>query len=177
MEKRLLTVDRLTEEQSIELFTKRILKLKKETAQNIIEIGSNLSLVKLMLPHGEFTKYLEEKVDFTRQTANKFMKIADAHERGNGKSTLQYEWGVEKLYLLTTIPDEKRDEIITEENIKDMTVKELKKKVKEIKNPNKERNESEKIIDVDYTEETKKIEIPTSKFEQAIELLKANGII
>ena len=54
---------------NIEKTTAEILILKDQTAQNIIEIGRRLIEVKERLEHGEYLKWLKEKVDFTERTA------------------------------------------------------------------------------------------------------------
>ena len=61
---------------NLEKITAEILMLKDQTAQNIIEIGKRLNDTKNNLEHGEFINWLENKVDFSRYTANRFMKIA-----------------------------------------------------------------------------------------------------
>jgi hypothetical protein len=99
---------------------------KKQTADGIIEIGKRLIEAKAQLQHGEWGKWLEEKVDFTQNTANRFMRIASNYE-----ST--YNLGTEKLFKLLEIPKEEREEFIEENNVRDMTVKELQKVIKEKK--------------------------------------------
>ena len=118
----------------IEEITLEIIQLKKETENNIIEIGKKLTQIKNNLPHGHFLLFLEEKVDFTRRTANKFMKIAD--EFGNGKLTSHL--GTEKLYLLTTIPKKDREQFMGYHDIEGMSTRELKQTIKDMKNEHKE---------------------------------------
>lgn len=61
---------------NIEKTTAEILMLKDQTAQNIIEIGKRLIEVKENIGYGNFGDYLKNKVEFSRQTANRFMSIA-----------------------------------------------------------------------------------------------------
>ncbi|MBY6873409.1 DUF3102 domain-containing protein [Clostridium botulinum] len=158
----------VTQEEILESTVREILKLKKQTIKNILSIGDNLIFIKMSLPHGEFGEYVEEKVGFSQRTAQKFMKIAESFHDANAPSCL----GVEKLYLLTTIPEKERDKFIEENNIDEMSTRELKKKIKETKNPVTKRTESEpKIIDVEVIEvEEKPIEERTENKE--IEPLK-----
>lgn len=151
MSKKIEQENQLTEQQQLDYFTHVIWKLKKQTAKNIIDIGQYLRWVKEILPYGEFTKYLEEKVDFTRQQANKFMKIYEVYNNeSESKSTLQLDWGVEKLYTVIAIPENDREKFIEENNIDEISTRELKKKVKEFKNVVKECPKSDaKIIDVE----------------------------
>jgi len=68
----------------IDTLTIEILILKQQTAQNIIEIGKRLVSAKQGLPHGEWGKYLKEKVDFSQVTANKFMRISEEYSNLKG---------------------------------------------------------------------------------------------
>ena len=140
-----------------------IVMLKHQTAQNIIEIGKRLIEAKEMLPHGEWGKWLEEKVEFTQQTANKFMRVAN--EMGNYASMLNS--GTGKLFALLSLPEQDRERFIETQPIEDMTTrelqqairekKELEKQLQEIKSrpPKVEYREVEKIPD-DYHDLRKK---------------------
>ncbi|WP_434283525.1 DUF3102 domain-containing protein [Clostridium botulinum] len=144
----------VTQEQILEGITQKILELKKQTIKNILSIGDNLIFIKMSLPHGEFGEYVEEKVGFSQRTAQKFMKIAESFHDANAPLCL----GVEKLYLLTTIPEKEREEFIVQNNIEEMSTRELKKKIKETKNPvtEKEQKTQSKIIDVEILEAVQK---------------------
>ncbi len=114
---------------NIEKTTAEILILKDQTAQNIIEIGKRLIEVKENLPHGEFGNYLKEKVEFSRQTANRFMSVATQFSNSSAMSNL----GSTKLFLLAGLDEEDRQELIQENNVEDMTTRELEQAVREKK--------------------------------------------
>ena len=114
---------------NIEKTTAEILMLKDQTAQNIIEIGKRLIEVKENLEHGEFINWLENKVDFSRYTANRFMKIATEF---SNVAAIQH-LNSTKLFLLAGLDDEDRQELMQEKNIEDMTTRELEQVVKEKK--------------------------------------------
>lgn len=103
--------------------------LKQQTAQNIIEIGRRLIQAKEMLPHGEWGKWLDEKVEFTQQTANKFMKAAN--ELGNYASMRNL--GTGKLFALLQLPTSDREEFIETQPVEDMTTRELQQAIREKK--------------------------------------------
>lgn len=65
------------QQSNLEQLTAEILVFKQQTAVNIIEIGRRLIQVKEILPHGEWGKWLEERVEFSQWTANKFMRAAN----------------------------------------------------------------------------------------------------
>lgn len=114
---------------NIEKATAKILMLKEQTAQNIIEIGKTLIEVKNNLEYGDFGRWLETEVDFTHQTANKFMKVAIEFPDYAPVRNL----GTRKLFALAGLDEEDRQEIMKENNVEDMTTRELEKVVKEKK--------------------------------------------
>lgn len=114
---------------NIEKTTAEILILKDQTAQNIIEIGKRLIEVKENLGHGEFINWLENKVDFTERTAQRFMKVATAFSNTTSVSHL----GNRKLFALAGLAEEDRQEVMQENDIENMTTRELEQVVKEKK--------------------------------------------
>lgn len=57
--------------------TGEIKALMKRTASDIIEIGKKLIDVKVRLGHGHFGGWLESEFDWSWDTANNFMRVAD----------------------------------------------------------------------------------------------------
>lgn len=112
---------------SIDIVTDEILTLKNNIAINIIEIGKKLNKVKDNIDYGEFSKWLEEKVQFSQRTAEKFMKIAKEFSDSTQMSIL----GQRKLYLLAGIENELREEIIRENNVEKITSNEIEKIIKD----------------------------------------------
>ncbi len=114
---------------NIEKTTAEILILKDQTAQNIIEIGKRLIEVKENLEHGEFKSWLKKKVKFTERSAQRFMQIGREFSNATSLSHL----GSTKLFLLAGLDEEDRQELIQENNVEDMTTRELEQVVKEKK--------------------------------------------
>lgn len=114
---------------NIEKTTAEILILKDQTAQNIIEIGKRLIEVKENLPHGEFTDWLEKRIDISHRTANNFMKVATTFSNSQSLANL----GSTKLFLLAGLEEEDRQELMEENNVENMTTRELEQVVKEKK--------------------------------------------
>lgn len=129
---------------NIEKTTAEILILKDQTAQNIIEIGKRLIKVKKNLNHGEFINWLENKVDFSRYTANRFMKIATEFSNASAVQHL----GSRKLFALAGLDKQDRQEVMQENNVEDMTTRELEQVVKEKKEIKKQLEEEQ-----EYSEE------------------------
>lgn len=129
---------------NIEKTTAEILMLKEQTAQNIIEIGKRLMKVKENLGHGNFGEYLKNKVEFSRQTANRFMSIAREFSNCSAMSNL----GSTKLFFLAGLDEEDRQEVMQENDIEEMTTRELEQAVKEKKEIKKQLEEEK-----EYSEE------------------------
>ncbi|MBU3098360.1 MULTISPECIES: DUF3102 domain-containing protein [Clostridium] len=129
----------MNEIQNIDALTTEILILKQQTAQNIIEIGKRLVSVKESLPHGEWGKYLEEKVDVSQWTANKFMKVAKENSNCGTFNNLNQS----KVFALLSLPQEDRETFVKENPVNEMTTRELQKAIKERDKAVKEKNNAE----------------------------------
>jgi len=75
----------------LEQSTQKILQLKQRTAENIIEIGEEFIRVKENLKHGQFLKWLEQEVEFSDRTAQRFMAIA------SGRLRIEDMWGNKQI--------------------------------------------------------------------------------
>ncbi len=149
---------------NIEKTTTEILMLKDQTAQNIIEIGKRLIEVKNNLEHGEFLNWLEDKVEFSRYTANRFMKIATEFSNVSAVQHL----GSKKLFLLAGLDEEDREEVMKENNVEDMTSRELEQVVKE-KKEIKKKLEEEQEFSNELQEEIKEKEKQIKTLQNEIE--------
>lgn len=124
---------------NLEKATAKILMLKEQTAQNIIEIGKTLIEVKGKLEYGEFGQWLENKVEFSHQTANKFMKVATEFSDYAPVRNL----GTRKLFALAGLDEENRQEVMQENDVENMTTRELEQVVKEKKEIKKQLEEEQ----------------------------------
>lgn len=132
---------------NIQQIETEIILLKNQTAQNIIEIGKRLNQAKELVPHGEWGKWLEEKVDFSQEQARRFMKVA--LEFSN--STSLWNLPVTKIYALLDIPKDEREEFIQDNNVDEMTTRKLQQVIKEKKELEKQveelTNQKPKVIE------------------------------
>lgn len=127
----------------LKYITEEILKLKQKTSENIISIGQYLCDVKQILSHGEFTKWLEEKVDFTPRTARKFMKVYEVFgDPEAGKSTSVLNLSSEKMYLLTGLNEKDREQFIQENDVEQMSTRQLKQAIKDMKKEHRKSTET-----------------------------------
>lgn len=149
---------------NIEKTTAEILMLKDQMAQNIIEIGKRLLDVKERLGYGEFTNWLENKIEISHRTANNFMKIANTFSNSQPVANL----GTRKLLALAGLDEEDREEVMKENNVEDMTSRELEQVVKE-KKEIKKKLEEEQEFSNELQEEIKEKEKQIKTLQNEIE--------
>lgn len=123
----------MNELQNVDKLTAEILILKQQTATNIIEIGKRLTAVKSSMQHGDWCNYLKEKVDFTERTAQNFMRVAK--EFSNTKAIA--DLGITKVYALLDLPANEREDFVKENNVSEMSTRQLQQAIKEKKEAEK----------------------------------------
>lgn len=118
-----------------------------------MEIGKRLIEAKEQLPHGEWGTWLKEKVEFSQETARKFMKCASEFSNSN----TYWNLGQSKIFALLDIPVEDREEFMAaphEVNGETKTVDEM--SARELQKAIKEKKEAEKQTE-QYIEENAKL--------------------
>ncbi len=128
------------DQRSIDQITLEINFYKAQTAQNIIEIGKRLIEAKQQLQHGEWLPWLRNKIEFSVNSADNFMKIARQYSNSQPVGNLTYT----KLLALLQVPDAEREEFLQETHLIDgqeKTVSEMSKR--ELQQAIKERDEAQ----------------------------------
>lgn len=121
----------------LNVITAEINSYKQVAGQAIFEIGRRLKHVKEHdLVHGEWDKWCNEELGFSRRYANQYIKVAEEFGE-NGKTYSQL--GVNALYHIATLPQEEREkEHVTSKGetktVDEMTVREL----QEVKRKNRD---------------------------------------
>lgn len=111
----------------IEAVTGEIIHLKQELARNIVDIGLRLIEAKGMLSHGEWLPWLDERVHFSEKSAQNYMRVA----REFPNPQLVADLGVRKALALLELPPSERESFAEENNVIDMTSRELEKAIRE----------------------------------------------
>lgn len=119
----------------INAITGEILEAKRVGGEAILTIGQRLIEAKAMLEHGEWLPWLNEKVEFSQQTANRFMRLAKEWTNYSALSNL----GATKALQLLALPESEREEFLSEphqvngeeKTVIDMTSRELEKAIRE----------------------------------------------
>lgn len=129
-------------ERDIETVTQEIQFIKKQTLnfmlQSAIAIGRRLQEAKALVPHGEWGKYLQERVEFSQSTANNMMKIADEYGDEQitffgetAKSQALGNLSYTKALRLLSLPPDERETFIEEHDVEGMSTRELERLIRE----------------------------------------------
>lgn len=116
-----------------------------------IEIGRRLTEAKSLLPHGEWGRWLAEKVEFSQSTANNMMKIFEeygadqislfgAEANSQTLGNLPYT----KALKLLAVPADEREEFVREHDVESLSSRELEKLIKERDQAVADREQAEK---------------------------------
>ena len=112
---------------------------KKVFYDAVIEIGCRLLEAKELVPHGEWTHYLQSVLGYTPSTAQNYMRIASAFSGnqvgfdGKSQDELFGELGYAQLLPLLGLPDEERRELAAENDLPSMSSREINKLVSDYK--------------------------------------------
>ena len=115
------------EGRTIETITGEILDAKRTGGEAILTIGRCLIEAKDMLQHGEWLPWLNEQVELSERTAQKFMRLAREWSNPSALADL----GATKALMLLALPEEERDEFIEDHNVIDMSTRQLEQAIKE----------------------------------------------
>ena len=171
----------------IDVVTSEIVTLKRN-AQNImlyyaIEIGKRLKEAKGLLDHGEWGNWLKEKVDFSQSSANNFMKLFDEYGSKQidlfGQDVNSQTIGnlsYTKALKLLAIPEEERESFAEENDVENISTRELDKLIKERDEALKKADEVDALNKriAELEEGAVKESNESIELEKQIEELKAN---
>lgn len=121
------TMAKPAESRTIETITNEILDAKRTGGEAILTIGRCLIEAKNMLPHGEWLPWLNERVEFSERTAQKFMQLAREWVNPNTLADL----GASKALMLLALPEGEREQFVEDHNVIDMSARQLKEAIRE----------------------------------------------
>lgn len=121
------TMVKPAEDRTIEAITGEILDAKRAGGEAILTIGRCLIEAKDMLPHGEWKDWLADRVEFSERAAQRFMRLAREWSNPTALSDL----GATKALTLLALPAEERERFMEDNNVIDMTTRQLEQAIKE----------------------------------------------
>jgi len=130
-------------------------KAKDNIEQSIIKIGQWLTMAKGLIKHGKWENWLELNVGYTKMTASRYMKAYNLINTVPKEIEYKVEkLGGTKIIELSILNTEQVEDIVVNNDVENMSVRELKELVKGFKKSNKE---SKSNIDVTFENDTKEI--------------------
>ena len=164
----------VSEARDIETITSEILGLKKTAGDAILAIGHRLIEAKSLLAHGEWLPWLTEQVEFSERSAQTYMRLA---REWSNPQTLA-DLGAAKVLVLLSLPELEREAFLAEVPAEDMSVRELKKAIRE-RNEAQQAQEkmaedlrlANELLERARTDQ----ETERARYEQASEMLKMNA--
>jgi len=94
--------------------------------QSAIEIGNKLNEAKELVAHGEWGDWLQNNVNYSKSTANNFMKIATEYQGSQTFANLSYSQAV----ALLSMPASDREDFVANNDVEDMSTRELQAAIK-----------------------------------------------
>lgn len=133
-----------TQHRELDVVTAEIKELKRQAQATaiayVIEIGRRLKEVKGFMPHGEWSTWLQEEVEFSHSTANNFMKIYEEYGSDQltlfgavANSQLIGNLTYTKALKLLAIPADERESFAEKVDAEHISVKELDNAIREKK--------------------------------------------
>lgn len=110
----------------------------RQLLSNLIEIGRLLVEAKSMVPHGEWGKYLEERVNYSQSTANNYMKLYQ--EYGDNQESFFNSFSNSQAFgnltytqaiALLALPAEERQEFAENNDVAEMSTRQLEQAIRE----------------------------------------------
>lgn len=146
-------------QRNIEVVTSEIIMLRDQARSMaiayIIELGKRLTEAKALLPHGEWGEWLKNKVEFSQKTATDYMRIYEEYGMEQetllpGGTNLQAisNLSYTKVLALLAIPREERAEFVEENDVENLSTRELEKVIKERDEALKRAEETERLAEL-----------------------------
>lgn len=151
----------------INTITTEILLYKNQAGEAILEIGKRLIEVKAQLDHGEWLDYLKERVDVSVRTAQTMMQLAKEYSSNAQTFALL---GSQKALKLLTLPAAEREEFVAQNDVADMSVRQLDEAIKAQKAAEKEEQLSEQqcVYDTDMAKAQQELHDAAARAENAL---------
>lgn len=175
--------EKTTEELRIEtnVLWNQFKAIESTAAMMMVQAGKRLRIIKKRLHHGEWEKWCENNLEFSKSKAEKMMLLAQKAEDENSifaKTETFTDLQISKVWALLAAPEEVAEQVVKNEDVSDMTVKELKEELKRYKEANEEKSADLDRLEQELTEAKAKAEDAEKRVkvlqEQAKEVPPAN---
>ena len=164
----------------------------KTAIEGAIQIGERLQEAKELAGHGNFGQWCQENLNYSQDTAQKFMKLAREYGGQNNvlaNTAMSRNFSISNALSLLKVPEEDRKQFVEEHQVEDMTNKELEEEIRQLNEEkasrertievlnNSMRNEAEKLLQAQHEIEDLKRQLDDASVEavdpKEVEKLKA----
>jgi len=129
-------------ERTPQIIAAEINSIKDQTGKMLlysaIEIGRRLTEAKSVVNHGEWLKWLEDSVSYSKSTAENLMRLSEeygsklpADYQDSANSQTFGNLGYSQAVILLGIPEDERAKFMAENDVENMSARELQQAVKE----------------------------------------------
>lgn len=133
--------EEITKIRDASIIAAEIETIKTQTKRMIlsasVEIGQKLREAKEIVPHGSWTDWLKEKVNYSQSTADNLMRIAKEYGdeqvnlfSGESKSQTFANLSYSQAVALFALPADEREEFVQENNVEEMSARELQEAIR-----------------------------------------------
>ncbi|MHA7580420.1 DUF3102 domain-containing protein [Paenibacillus vandeheii] len=167
---------------TIETIAIEINSIKDQTRKimihSSIEIGRRLTEAKEMMPHGEWMNWLADSVDYSQSTANNLMKVFKEYGSDqlslfgdNAESEALGKLSYTQAVALLGIPTDEREAFVQDNDVDNMSTRELAEAVKARKDAEKAKKAAEKEL-----KEAQKAMEQERKLREKLEIQQADHV-
>lgn len=110
--------------------------VSKVAMEGAIQIGARLKEAKEKVGHGNFEEWCKSNLNYSKSTAERFMKISSEFGGENGllaKTSTLTDLSISNALSLLRVPEEDRENFIENHDLGNMTNKELEEEIKQLK--------------------------------------------
>lgn len=138
---------RVVHERSLPVIASEILYIESQVAKTALEgaiqIGMKLKEAKEKVEHGQWENWCSENLNYSKSKTEKLMKIAAEYGDENSPYAKTYtctDLSISKALKLLQVPENEVEKFAKDNDVQDMTVKELEEKIKALKKEKEREN-------------------------------------
>lgn len=132
----------------------------KTAIEGAIQIGERLQEAKELAGHGNFGQWCQENLNYSQDTAQKFMKLAREYGGQNNvlaNTAMSRNFSISNALSLLKVPEEDREKFIEEHPVEDMKNKDLEDEIKRLKEEKESRERTVNVLNKSLQDEAEKL--------------------
>ena len=132
----------------------------KTAIEGAIQIGERLQEAKQLAGHGNFGQWCQENLNYSQDTAQKFMKLAREYGGKNNvlaNTAMSRNFSISNALSLLKVPEEDREKFAEEHQVEDMTNKELEEEIRRLNEEKASRERTIQVLDNSLQDEAEKL--------------------